>query len=74
MSLLTLSATGHARFDRLCRLVAERTTGRGITLAQLGDAHALARALDAEAVDRERVEALAVRLELSAGELAEVES
>ncbi|HZD04254.1 MAG TPA: hypothetical protein VE173_05030 [Longimicrobiales bacterium] len=61
------TATQLATFDELCRLVTRR--GHGITLLQLGDAGALARALDQEDVDRGLVEQLAARLGLEAGEM-----
>jgi len=56
-----------ARYDALCRLVGAQ--GQGITLPQLGDAHALARILESRDPDPDRVDALAHRLGLDPAEL-----
>jgi len=58
-----------ATFSRLCRIIALRSTGRGITLPQLGDAAAVARELAEEEPDRERVAELCARLGVEIEEL-----
>lgn len=57
-------------FDRLCELAKVRTKGSGVTLGQLGDAAALARELEKQEPDSERVEVLASRLGLETEEVA----
>lgn len=57
-----------AHFDRLCAAVQER--GDGLSLDQLGDAHALARELEAEEPSAERVELFRERLGLDPEEVA----
>ena len=59
---LAMAATTLARFHVLCRAVGAR--GHGLTLRQIGAAHDLARELDRDVPDSERVEELATRLEL----------
>lgn len=52
------------RFNRLCRRVAGATTGRGVTLNEIGDAAALARELEKDEPDPERVDLFRHRLGL----------
>lgn len=52
----------HDRFSAICTLLA--AAKKGLTLTQLRDAHALARALEAEDPDAERIAELASALEL----------
>lgn len=63
-----MTPAAYERFDALCRAVAAR--GRGLSLSQLGDAAALARELEAEEPDPDRVDLLRRRLELDPEELA----
>lgn len=51
-----------ARFDAICQTVQDR--GRGMSLGEIGDAHALARELEASEPDPERIAFLAERLDL----------
>lgn len=60
MTLLVDTPAVAARFDAVCRAVA--ADRRGITLLQLGQAHALARELESEDPDQERVGDLCARL------------
>ena len=62
MSLASMDPKAMDRFDRLAKAVTGR--GRGITLAQLRDCHALARELVSEEPDQERVGFLSRRLDL----------
>ena len=55
------------RFDRLAKAVTGR--GRGISLAELRDCHALARELESSEPDPERVGFLSRRLGLDPGAL-----
>ena len=57
----TLAAALEA-IERICGIVGAR--GRGLTLSQLGDARALAEALDDPEPDPERVQTLAARLDV----------
>ena len=56
-----------ARFDRLCALASANR--RGLTLRQLGAAHALARVLEDPEYDLEHVADLAALLEVEVGAL-----
>lgn len=56
-------------FNRLCQVAKLRTKGPGITLDQLGDAAALARELQKNEPDAERVELFAARLGLEPTEV-----
>lgn len=56
-----------ARFDAICQVVQGR--GRGMSLGEVGDAHALAREMEAEEPDPERVELFRGRLGLEAEEV-----
>jgi hypothetical protein len=67
MTLALDSPEVTARFDAICKLVSR--DGRGITLAQLGAAHALARALEADEPDEGKVADHAHSLELDPREL-----
>ena len=69
MSLGMMSTVAMAKFDTLCRAVAER--GKGLTLTQIGDASALAGELERADPDMERVELLRDRLGLEASETEE---
>ena len=62
MSVAEMGPEVSERFDRLCKAVCSR--GRGMTLPQLGAAHALARELGEDEPDRERVDFLSRRLDL----------
>lgn len=55
------------RFDVICKAVAAR--GRGVTMLELGAAHALARELGADAPDGHRVHQLADQLGLDGADL-----
>ena len=56
-----------AAFDRLAKAITGR--GRGITLAELRDCHALAREMESPEPDPERMEMLARRLGLDVEDL-----
>ena len=62
MSLLSPNPKAMDRFDRLAKAVTSR--GKGITLAELRDCHALARELELPDPDPERVGFLSRRLNL----------
>lgn len=66
-----MTAAVAARFDVLCRLVGARQ-GHGVTLAQMGAAHALARELEAAEPDAARVAEFAARLGLDVAVVVEV--
>lgn len=68
MSLIADSPAVLARFDRVCSLLTARN--RGITMRELGAAHALARELQAEAPDPDRVVDFAAALDLDPEELS----
>lgn len=55
-----------ARYDQICRTIAKR--GTGLTLSQLGDAHALARAEQEPTPDAGSIRFLRGRLRLDEGE------
>lgn len=58
------SGSGSDRFEEFVALAAERTSGPGVTLEQVGDADALARELEKPEPDTERVDLLSGRLGL----------
>jgi hypothetical protein len=62
VTLASMSPEVSDRFDALCRAVCSR--GKGMTLAQLGDCHALARELGEDEPDQERVALFVRRLDL----------
>lgn len=62
MSIALDSPAVLARFDAVCNLVA--AANNGITMVQLGKAHALARELECDAADTERLKKLAIELGL----------
>lgn len=57
---LSVSPAVLATFDDICALVGGQR--RGLTLEQLRDAYALARELDSDESDQDRVEDLAAKL------------
>lgn len=69
MSGLVMDAAETERFTAICRVASLRTSGGGLTLAQLGDAGALAREMESPEPDSERVEQLAARLAVDPEEL-----
>lgn len=69
MTLGLMDPATRARFDRFCALVAQETEGPGITTTEIGDCGALARELEEESPDPERLEMLAGRLGLELDEL-----
>lgn len=60
MTLSLDSSEVHARFGEICKLLAAER--RGLTMVQLRDAHSLARELEADDPDADRVEDLAANL------------
>lgn len=60
MSLIADAPSVLERFDRVCDLLGAQR--KGITLEQLGLAHALARELEADDSDRNKVEELCAAL------------
>lgn len=62
-----LSELGYEYFTHITDRISAR--GRGLLLSQIGDAVALARALDRETPDERRVELFAKRLELEPEDL-----
>lgn len=69
MSLLADPPEVLARFDAVCHILAAHR--RGLTLEQLRDAHALARELEADDSDRNRVEDLTARLGIDVEDLVD---
>ena len=65
MNAMTPAAYG--TFDRICKAVTGR--GKGITLQEIGDAHALARELEKEEPDPERVALFTGRLNVDLEEI-----
>lgn len=59
-------------FDRVCHLTSRR--GRGLSLSEIGDAHALARELHSPEPDGSLVEDLSRRLELGPEDLEGLEA